>query len=79
LQEQHEAGAEQRFLRWFDLMGMQRHLKAIGIFARLHRRDGKPGYLQDIPRTLAYVEDVAGRYPELAEFSDWLRRDVVTQ
>lgn len=54
-----------RFLRWLDLMGVQRHLKACGIFARLHRRDGKPHYLADIPRTLGYVREVSGRYPEL--------------
>lgn len=54
------------FLRWFDWMGVQRHLKAIGIFARLNHRDGKPGYLGDIPRTLGYVMEVSGRYPELA-------------
>ncbi len=53
------------FLRWFDQMGVQRHLKAIGIFARLHHRDGKPAYLQDIPTTLTYVEEVGARYPEL--------------
>lgn len=57
---------EQQFLRWFDWMGMQRHLKAIGIFARLNARDGKPGYLDDIPRTLDYVIDVSRRYPELS-------------
>jgi N-acetylmuramate 1-kinase len=56
---------EERFLQWFDWMGVQRHLKAAGIFARLYRRDGKPGYLADIPRTLGYVVDVASRYPEL--------------
>lgn len=61
------------FLRGFDLMGAQRHLKAIGIFARLNLRDGKPGYLRDIPRTLGYVLDVADRYPELAELRDLLR------
>ncbi len=55
----------QQFTRWFDLMGVQRHLKAIGIFSRLNLRDAKPGYLQDIPRTLAYVVEVSGRYPEL--------------
>jgi aminoglycoside/choline kinase family phosphotransferase len=55
-----------QFLRWFDLMGVQRHLKAAGIFARLHHRDGKPGYLADIPRTLGYVLEVSARYPELA-------------
>jgi aminoglycoside/choline kinase family phosphotransferase len=61
------------FLRWFDLMGVQRHLKAIGIFARLHIRDGKPGYLPDIPRTMGYVLDVSARYPELAELHGLLQ------
>lgn len=56
---------EARFLRWFDLMGVQRHLKATGIFARLNHRDGKPGYLGDIPRTLGYIREVSARYPEL--------------
>ncbi len=58
-----------RFLRWFDLMGVQRHLKACGIFARLHHRDGKPHYLADVPRTLAYIRDVSGAHPELADLS----------
>jgi hypothetical protein len=58
---------DETFLRWFDLMGVQRHLKAIGIFSRLNYRDGKSGYLGDIPRTLAYVHEVSGRYDELAE------------
>jgi aminoglycoside/choline kinase family phosphotransferase len=57
---------EREFRRWFDLMGVQRHLKAVGIFARLNARDGKPGYLGDIPRTLGYVAEVSGRYPELS-------------
>lgn len=56
------------FKRWFDLMGMQRHLKAIGIFARLHLRDEKSDYLKSIPRTLNYVVQVCGVYPELREF-----------
>jgi N-acetylmuramate 1-kinase len=53
------------YLRWFDWMGVQRHLKAVGIFARLHLRDDKSAYLNDIPRTLAYVREVSARYPEL--------------
>lgn len=53
------------FLRAFELMGVQRHLKAAGIFARLNHRDGKPGYMLDIPRTLRYVLDVAKNHPEL--------------
>ncbi|ROR34673.1 aminoglycoside phosphotransferase family protein [Inmirania thermothiophila] len=56
---------EARFLRWFDWMGVQRHLKAAGIFARLYHRDGKPGYLADIPRTLGYVTAVCEAYGEL--------------
>ncbi|HEY9198241.1 MAG TPA: phosphotransferase [Gammaproteobacteria bacterium] len=67
---------EKRFLKWFDWMGVQRHLKAAGIFARLHRRDGKPGYLGDIPRTLGYVVDVAKRYPDL-EGLGRLAQDVI--
>ncbi|HEX2494757.1 MAG TPA: phosphotransferase [Steroidobacter sp.] len=55
----------QEFSRWFDMMGVQRHLKAIGIFSRLWHRDGKPGYLKDIPRTLGYVRDVCADYDEL--------------
>jgi aminoglycoside/choline kinase family phosphotransferase len=62
LRNEHEGA----FLRWFDLMGVQRHLKAAGIFARLNQRDGKPGYLQDIPRTLGYIVELAPDYPELA-------------
>lgn len=54
------------FLRWFDLMGVQRHLKASGIFARLWHRDGKPGYLQDVPRTLEYIEQACARHADLA-------------
>ena len=65
-----------RFKRWFDLMGLQRHLKAIGIFARLHLRDGKSGYLDDIPRTLNYVTTISATYPELAEFCDFLQHQV---
>lgn len=64
--------SEVQFMRWFDLMGIQRHLKAIGIFARLQHRDGKPGYLADIPRTLAYVKHVCARHGELMELGRWL-------
>jgi len=60
------------FRQWFDWMGLQRHLKAIGIFSRLHLRDGKSGYLADIPRTLNYVAEVCAAYPELAEFGRFL-------
>lgn len=62
-----------RFLQWFDWMGMQRHLKATGIFARLNHRDGKPGYLDDIPRTLGYIVEVSGEYRELGELHRFLQ------
>ena len=55
------------FLRASDLMGVQRHLKVIGIFARICHRDGKPRYLSDVPRFFAYIEAVIARRPELAE------------
>ena len=55
---------EAQFLRWFDLMGIQRHLKASGIFARLWHRDGKPGYLPDVPRTLGYIVGACSRHAE---------------
>lgn len=67
----------EQFKRWFDLMGLQRHLKAIGIFARLHLRDGKSGYLNDIPRTLAYVSAVCAKYPELADFAVYLEKTIL--
>lgn len=57
---------ELTFCRYFELMGVQRHLKAAGIFARLNHRDGKPAYLGDIPRTLSYVVELGPNYRELS-------------
>lgn len=69
------------FRRAADLTGMQRHLKAAGIFTRLYHRDGKSGYLKDIPRTLGYVVDVCrshgAAYPVLARFGQWLAQVVL--
>jgi hypothetical protein len=53
-------------------MGLQRHIKVLGIFARIHYRDGKPGYLEDTPRFLAYARHVAERYAELRELTTLL-------
>ena len=58
------------FMQQFELMGVQRHLKAAGIFARLLHRDGKTGYMQDVPRTLSYIVDIAPRYEELNFLAD---------
>jgi len=69
----------ERFLRWFDLMGLQRHIKVLGIFARLKLRDGKPGYLGDLPRVMDYVLEASRRHPELAEFLAFLENGVVEQ
>ncbi|HUY03398.1 MAG TPA: phosphotransferase [Rhodocyclaceae bacterium] len=72
-----DAGIDRaRFLRWFDLIGLQRHIKVLGIFCRLWYRDGKRGYLDDLPRVHAYVVDVARGYPELAGLVALLERCV---
>ena len=56
------------WIRWCDLMSVQRNLKIVGIFARLKYRDGKDGYLDMIPRFYRYVIDVLSRYPEFHEY-----------
>ncbi len=66
-----------QLLTWFDCMGVQRHLKAAGIFARLNIRDGKSGYLSDIPRTLAYITEVAEQQSELAFLGALLKSEVL--
>jgi len=70
------AGSAAQFLRWFDLIGLQRHIKVLGIFARLYYRDGKPGYLKDLPRVLEYARAAAAAYPETAPFADFIAADV---
>jgi aminoglycoside/choline kinase family phosphotransferase len=61
-----------KFIQWFDLMGMQRHLKIAGIFARLALRDGKKNYLDDIPQTCQYLLEASHLNPQFSEFNDWL-------
>lgn len=61
------------FIKWFDFMGLQRHIKVLGIFSRLFLRDGKDGYLKDIPLTLKYVLDTASRYDETKELAKFLK------
>lgn len=65
------------FRYWFDTMGAQRHLKAIGIFARLFHRDGKAGYLADIPRTFSYLLQETSATPVLQDFQRWLQDRIV--
>jgi aminoglycoside/choline kinase family phosphotransferase len=66
--------SDREFLRWFDFIGVQRHIKVLGIFARLCWRDGKLGYLDDLPLTLDYTLDACARHPELSGLGAWLRR-----
>lgn len=63
---------EKQFLRWFHRMGIQRHLKVAGIFARLYYRDGKDGYLNDIPLTMRYLSLALQNDPDLSELSDFV-------
>lgn len=65
------------FMRWFDWMGAQRHLKVVGIFARLWHRDGKAGYLEDIPRVFNYLLEEIRAYPELAPLESLLRTRIL--
>lgn len=69
----------QQFLKWFDWVGLQRHLKVLGIFSRLKLRDNKSQYLQHMPRIMNYVLEVTGIYPQLSNFHHFLQADVVPQ
>ena len=65
--------SDEEFIKWFDFMGLQRHIKVLGIFSRLHLRDGKDGYLKDIPLTLKYTIETASRYDETKELAKFLQ------
>jgi len=71
--------SKEQFIRWFDLMGLQRHLKVLGIFARLSLRDHKTGYLQDIPLVVRYVVEVCERYDEFQVLADWFKRRLLSE
>lgn len=67
------------FLQWFDCMGIQRHLKVLGIFSRLNYLYEKPAYLNDIPRVFAYLTNILPEYPEWSELNDFLHQIVLKQ
>lgn len=67
------------FKRWFDLTGVQRHLKAAGIFCRLKLRDGKSGYLNNVLPTLTYISNVSKEYPELTALGQWIELTIIPQ
>ena len=73
-QGQLEGVTNQRFIQWFDWMGLQRHIKVLGIFARLWLRDGKARYLDDLPLVIRYTLEVTNRYPALKGFAEWFER-----
>ena len=65
---------EAQFARWFDLIGLQRHIKVLGIFCRLAYRDDKPGYLADLPLVWRYVREVGNRHPDIQPMVALLER-----
>lgn len=67
---------EAQFARWFDFTGLQRHIKVLGIFCRLAYRDGKPGYLADLPLVWQYVRDVGNRHEEIRPMVELLERAI---
>ena len=72
-------GGPAQFLRWFDLIGVQRHIKVLGVFSRLWYRDGKPAYLRDLPLTFDYVRETCRLYPELGSLSEFLEHRVAPE
>lgn len=71
IESRYDGISKDTFCRWFDWMGLQRHIKVLGIFARLHLRDNKSHYLQDLPLVIRYTLEVSRHYPELAAFAKW--------
>jgi aminoglycoside/choline kinase family phosphotransferase len=65
------------FVRWFDWMGLQRHIKVLGIFSRLFLRDEKENYLQDLSLVIHYTLSVAEKYPEFLDFVRWFRQTLL--
>ena len=61
---------------WFDLIGLQRHLKVLGLFIRLAVQEGKDSYLKDLPRVYHYVENISAKYQQLKPFHQWLKTEV---
>ena len=72
LPERSQAGSDTILVQWFDWIGLQRHLKVLGVFARLHLRDGKSQYLGDLPRVLAYIDEVFSLYADHSEIAPFI-------
>lgn len=66
-----------QYKKWFDLMGLQRHLKVCGIFSRLHFRDNKSHYLNDLPLVIDYIVDILDVYEELSPLKSLFEKSVL--
>ena len=73
----HLTVTDELFLRWFDGMGLQRHMKALLTFSRKYKRDGNPHYLKHIPRTLQYISKASQRFQECQDFCDYLHTTIL--
>lgn len=69
--------SEEQFLIYFELMGLQRHLKVVGIFCRLNYRDGKPSYMRDIHTVLDYITEITSKYSELTFIDNLIREKII--
>ena len=67
------------FIRWFDVTGLQRHLKCVGIFHRLKMRDQKPSYMKDVPRVLAYIKHALKRQSDLGELKNLIEQATILE
>lgn len=68
---------DSQFIQWFDFMGLQRHIKVLGVFSRLALRDAKSAYLKDIPLVARYCLEASGKYPQTAKFHHWFSSKVL--
>jgi aminoglycoside/choline kinase family phosphotransferase len=68
---------DRQFLQWFDFMGLQRHIKVLGIFARLALRDSKPAYLNDLPLVIDYCLEVTEQYSQTLPFNLWFKEKIM--
>lgn len=74
---------QEQLPRWVDWMGLQRHIKVLGIFSRLYLRDGKSDYLDDLPLVLRYTLEVLNQYsgkkgyPEFSDLNNWIREELI--
>ena len=78
---QLDEGSWPQFIVWFDLIGLQRHVKILGVFSRLWLRDDKPSYMRDIPVVIAYIREAChlyrDTYPGIGVFWDWFEDSVI--